>query len=115
LLDELQAAGIATALATSAARDRTCDTLKHFVLDKRFSVVLTGADAKAKPRPDICLLAAAKLKVAADEALVIEDSVAGVEAAKAAGMRCVGYAAASDRIRLLQQAGADEVISAFTP
>lgn len=115
LLDELEAAGIARAVATSAAAARTLETLKAFGMDQRFSVVLTSADAKkAKPDPEIFLLAAAKLNAKVTESLVIEDSVAGVQAAKAAGMKCIGYTSI-DRFQNLRQAGADETISVFIP
>jgi len=44
----------------------------------------------SKPDPEIFLLAAHKLGVAASDAVVFEDAEAGVEAALAAGMKCVG-------------------------
>lgn len=44
----------------------------------------------SKPDPEIFLLAAKKLSVAPDNCLVFEDAEAGVEAALAAGMKCVG-------------------------
>jgi beta-phosphoglucomutase len=113
LLDDLEKLGIAKAVATSATSERTWETLKNFGMAAKFSVVLTGGDAKPKPEPDIFLLAAAKLKVSPDEALVIEDSVAGVAAAKAAGMRCIGYTS-KERSPILMEAGADRVISSFT-
>ncbi len=114
LLDELEAANISKALATSAATERTWETLKSFRIESRFSAVLTGSDAKPKPHPDIFLLAAAKLNVSPADALVIEDSVAGVQAAKAAQMKCVGYTD-ENRFPILLQAGADRAIAAFTP
>ncbi len=46
---------------------------------------------KHKPAPDIFLYAAEKMNVSADQCLVIEDSVAGITAAKAAGMTVFGY------------------------
>jgi len=46
---------------------------------------------KAKPEPDIFLLAADKLGVPPAECLVVEDSSAGVSAGKSAGMYVVGY------------------------
>lgn len=49
--------------------------------------------ARGKPAPDLFLHAAASLGVAPQRCLVIEDSPAGVEAATAAGMPVVGYAA----------------------
>ena len=48
--------------------------------------------ARGKPAPDLFLLAAREMGVAAARAIVIEDSVAGVEAARTAGMRAVGFA-----------------------
>jgi HAD superfamily hydrolase (TIGR01509 family) len=113
-LDELETAGIAKAVATSAGPARTLQTLKAFGMEQRFPVVLSSADAKAKPDPEIFLLAASKLKVNTNEALVIEDSVAGIQAAKAAGMKCIGYTSV-DRFQNLRQAGADEAISVFIP
>lgn len=44
-----------------------------------------------KPAPDIYVLTAKKLGVRPDECIVIEDSTAGVSAAKSAGMKCVGF------------------------
>ncbi|SMO83777.1 HAD family hydrolase [Paracoccus laeviglucosivorans] len=44
-----------------------------------------------KPAPDLFLLAAARLGLAAEDCVVIEDSPAGIMAAKAAGMRVVGF------------------------
>ena len=115
LFDELEAAGIAKAVATSAGPARTLQTLKAFGMEQRFQVVLSSADSlKAKPDPEIFLLAASKLNVKVNEALVIEDSIAGVQAAKAAGMKCVGYTSV-DRFVTLRQAGADEVISVIIP
>ncbi|MGE5582212.1 MAG: HAD-IA family hydrolase, partial [Bacillota bacterium] len=43
------------------------------------------------PAPDIFLKAAALLKVEPSDCLVIEDSHHGVKAAKAAGMKCLGF------------------------
>jgi beta-phosphoglucomutase-like phosphatase (HAD superfamily) len=45
-----------------------------------------------KPAPDIYLAAAEKLDVAPKSCCVIEDSINGIRAAKAAGMRCVAVA-----------------------
>jgi HAD superfamily hydrolase (TIGR01509 family) len=55
-----------------------------------FEEIICGEDAgRAKPAPDIYLLAASRLKVAPKECLVFEDSPAGVQAAAAAGMSCL--------------------------
>lgn len=113
LLDELDAAGIPFALATCAGRNRTEDTLRRFGIAERFAVVVTGEDVRSsKPTPEIFLLAAANLGVSPGQALVIEDSVAGVEAARAAGMKCVAYVPPA-RLAAFADAGAEHVIIEF--
>ena len=44
----------------------------------------------SKPDPEIFLLAASQLKIQPAQCLVFEDAEAGVEAALAAGMKCIG-------------------------
>ena len=59
---------------------------------------LTSADevSRAKPSPEIYLLAAAKLELSPSECWVIEDSTHGVTAATSAGMKVIGYTGAYD-------------------
>ncbi len=64
--------------------------------------------ARAKPAPDVYLFAASTLGAAPSACLVIEDSAAGVTAAKAAGMTVAGYAANTPE-RRLREAGADRL------
>jgi HAD superfamily hydrolase (TIGR01509 family) len=115
LLGQLAERAIPAAVATSAGKRRTMETLERFGISSYFAAVVTGEDVRLqKPHPQIFELAAARLGVSPGEALVIEDSVAGVQAARRAGMRCVGYAEPR-RWPELTQAGADEVISEFAP
>jgi HAD superfamily hydrolase (TIGR01509 family) len=115
LLEQLAERRIPAAVATSAGKRRTLETLERFGISSYFAAVVTGEDVRLqKPHPQIFELAAARLGVSPGEALVIEDSVAGVQAARRAGMRCVGYAEPR-RWPELTQAGADEVISEFVP
>ena len=51
----------------------------------------SGMVARGKPFPDLFLHAAATMGAAPDTCLVVEDSVPGVAAARAAGMRVVGF------------------------
>ena len=113
VLSQLRGEGILCALATSAGRARAIESLERFGITKYFSVIITGEQVRsAKPSPEIFLLTAAKLGVEAKFCVVVEDSVAGVQAARAAGMKCAGYAHV-DRQAELQKAGADDLISVF--
>ena len=113
VLSQLTAAKILCAVATSAGRPRTNESLERFGITKYFSAIVTGEDASSpKPAPDIFLLVAARLGVNAGQCVVVEDSVAGVLAARAAGMRCAGFAP-PERLGELERAGADDLISDF--
>ena len=52
--------------------------------------------ARGKPAPDIFLKAASELGVSPSDALVIEDAVAGIQAARAARMHCIAVAGERD-------------------
>jgi beta-phosphoglucomutase-like phosphatase (HAD superfamily) len=54
-----------------------------------FGAVVSGADIPGKPDPTVFLNAAQRIEVRPQRCVVIEDAIAGVEAAKRAGMRCV--------------------------
>ncbi|HEU5403997.1 MAG TPA: HAD family phosphatase [Terriglobales bacterium] len=113
VLEELDAAGIPFALATSAGKSRSIETLQKFGIAHRFAVVVTGADVQAaKPHPEIFLTVAKKMGIRPRNALVIEDSVAGVKGAVAAGMTCIGYTTAN-RVDELREAGAHDVVTEF--
>jgi HAD superfamily hydrolase (TIGR01509 family) len=69
---------------------------------------------RGKPAPDLFLYAAVQMKTAPVRTLVVEDSVSGVTAAKAAGMTAWGFVGgshyrSSDGRSLLYNAGADRV------
>jgi beta-phosphoglucomutase len=111
---QLDAAALPSAVATSGSRGRVEHALEVFNLRDRFRAVVTGNDvARGKPDPALFLLAAQALQVDASRILVCEDAVAGVLAAKGAGMKCMGIAA-NGRESLLKQAGAHLVVSDFT-
>lgn len=79
-----------------------------------FSAKELGAD-REKPKPDIFLHGAAQFGVKPDRCIVVEDSVHGVHAAHAAGMRVIGFTGAShtypSHADKLTDAGAETVIS----
>lgn len=57
-----------------------------------FKCLVSGANMPGKPDPGVFLTAAQNLGLPPARCLVIEDSVAGIEAARRAGMRCIGVA-----------------------
>lgn len=91
-LSWLKGKGIPVAVASSSPL-----TLIELIMDKTglgpyFNVKVTGEEVKfGKPAPDIFLHTANLLGVEPSSCIVIEDSRNGVQAAKSAGMRCIGY------------------------
>ncbi len=78
------------AVASSSERDLIDFVLREGDLDRFFSVVVSGDEVeRCKPAPDIFLEAARRLGKEPPECVVLEDSINGVRAAQAAGMRCV--------------------------
>lgn len=66
-------------------------TLKKVGLADIFDVIITGNDiTKGKPDPQAFLMAAEKMSTEPGACVVFEDAVLGIEAAKNAGMRCIG-------------------------
>ena len=81
--------GIRQALASSGSQ-KNIDTVLN-ALDARafFDEVVSGLEKPSKPAPDVFLSAAEKLDVSPANCLVLEDAIAGVRAARAAGMKCI--------------------------
>ncbi len=87
LLDWLEAVGIPRAIATSTRRARAKAKLAHCALLPRFDAIVGGDEvAHGKPSPAIYLVAAARLGIAPQACVALEDSETGYRAALAAGM-----------------------------
>lgn len=90
LLDRLDQQGLPKAVATSTARNLAIRKLTAAKLLDRFETIVCGDEvANGKPAPDIFLAAAEKLTMPPEDCLVLEDSLAGIRAAHAAGMRAI--------------------------
>ncbi|WP_026882650.1 HAD family hydrolase [Clostridium akagii] len=90
LLSYLTENKIKKAVATSSSRERAENLLSIAgVLDKYDEVICGDEVTKSKPDPEIFLTACKKSKVHPDNAIVLEDSERGLEAAVAAKIRCV--------------------------
>jgi beta-phosphoglucomutase len=109
LVQECRAAGLKTAVASSADRIKIDANLRQIGLPpESWDAIVSGEDVQnKKPAPDIFLAAAQKLGMNPADCVVIEDAPNGIQAAKAAGMKCVAVAqtfpadqlAAADRIQ----------------
>jgi beta-phosphoglucomutase len=112
-VDELANALIPMAVASCGGSGRVHYLLNRLKLLRYFSVVVTANEVtKGKPDPAIFHKAAAGLNIPGGDLLVVEDSVSGVHAAKAAGMKCLGIAQPT-RSQALFDAGADFVLPNF--
>uniref|UniRef100_A0A0E0CZN0 Thioredoxin domain-containing protein n=1 Tax=Oryza meridionalis TaxID=40149 RepID=A0A0E0CZN0_9ORYZ len=91
LVTECKNAGLKVAVASSADRIKVDANLAAAGLPLSLFDAIVSADAfeSLKPAPDIFLAASKTLGVDTDECIVIEDALAGVQAAKAAEMRCI--------------------------
>ena len=89
VLDFLTENNIPFALGSASKNARPI--LKGLKIEDRFAAIVDGNDVtKAKPDPEVFLVAAKKLDMSPVDCVVFEDSVAGVEAANLAGMTSVG-------------------------
>jgi len=102
LVDTCRQAGFLVAVASGTGKIKIMASLQKIGLpEASWDTVVTGDDVQNnKPAPDVFLIAARKLGVDPAECVVIEDSVNGVRAAKAAGMRCVAVAQTFSAARL---------------
>jgi len=104
------AANYPLALASSGSRASVDAFLRLTSCRSLFQSILSGDDVvRAKPDPEIYARSASQLGMDPADCLVIEDAVAGIEAARAAGMQAVGLAGTSAAEDLLR-AGATRVL-----
>lgn len=90
LLADLKSHKLKFAVASSAQRARINLVLNKLGITEHFDTIISGEDVKhGKPAPDPYLLAAKRLGVDPAECVVIEDALAGVRSAKAAGAKAV--------------------------
>ena len=102
-------------VASNGNRAKVEFTLGHTGLPPRFADRIFSADdvVHPKPAPDLFLHAARCLGALPQHTSVVEDTPTGIRAAKAAGMRAIGFAAMTPRQRLAE-AGADALVDSMT-
>ena len=90
LMKLLTESGVKMAIASSSPMENIRLIIKGLGIEGCFQAIVWGREvAEGKPSPQVFLLAAEKLGLDPHNCLVVEDAVAGVAAAKRAGMKCL--------------------------
>jgi beta-phosphoglucomutase len=112
LLKGLHEAGFRQAIGSSAPRANLDLILELTGLQLHFPVVVSSEDTqRGKPDPQVFQVAADRLGVEARRCVVLEDAVAGVQAARSGGMKCIAVTFVGHHDpEALKRAGADLVV-----
>jgi HAD superfamily hydrolase (TIGR01509 family) len=114
LIDRMRAAGVTMLVASSSPLKTVAEICDRLGIAGCFAhLVSADAVSTGKPAPDVFLHAAALAGVRPAQCTVIEDSMNGVRAAKAAGMRCIGLHNPDSGNQELAAAGADVVVDSL--
>ncbi len=115
LLTGLDALGVRQAIGSSAPRANLELILEITGTAPLFRTVVSMEDTqRGKPDPEVFLIAAERLQVPPARCLVVEDAVAGVQAAKAGGMKCIAVRFVGHHAEeALRSAGADLVVASL--
>ena len=114
VVELLPALPVPYCVASNGPREKMVFTLGLTGLLERFARRMFSADevARPKPAPDLFLHAAARMDVAPESCLVVEDSPSGFRAAGAAGKVAIGFASLTPAQRP-REAGAHSVIDSL--
>jgi beta-phosphoglucomutase family hydrolase len=100
-LRRLREAQIPCVIGSSTHRENITTTLGVLGLEEFFSEIVTAEDVRrGKPDPEVFLTAARRIGVEPAKAVVFEDALVGIAAAKAAGMRVVAVSTTEPREKL---------------
>ncbi|WP_172915984.1 HAD family hydrolase [Capnocytophaga canimorsus] len=96
LISRLKKQNVCLSVASSSSKELINIFTQKLDIQRYFDVMVSGNEVeKSKPNPDIFLKVAQWYGAAPEHFWVIEDSKHGVEAAKSAGMKCIGFANAN--------------------
>jgi beta-phosphoglucomutase len=112
LLNELNNNNVDLAVATSAPPENLNFVLDRLNIRNFFKALVDESQIKhAKPNPEVYLATASKLNLAPNKCLVFEDSILGIQAGQAAGMKVVGITTSfkANQIKM-----ANHIISSFS-
>lgn len=108
LLDTLWEQGVPMGIASSCSKELILSVLNRHGIAHYFKTVVASCEVeRGKPYPDVYLQAAKNMGIPSEEILAFEDTVAGVMAAKAAGMKVIAVydeASKADQQTLREQA-----------
>ncbi len=103
LMKSLREHSFKMALASSTPMENVQLLIKGLGIEQYFQCIVAAEDVtEGKPNPQVFLLAAKKLGVKPENCFVIEDAVAGVIAAKRAGMHCIAVTNTHPRASLAE-------------
>jgi beta-phosphoglucomutase family hydrolase len=103
LITSLKEHGFSVALASSAPMENIQLVIRGLGIESSFQAIVSGKEVtEGKPSPQVFLLAAERLGVEPKDCIVIEDAVAGVTAAKRAGMYCLAVTGTHPRHSLTE-------------
>ncbi len=112
-LRELRSAGFQLALGTSAPRSNVDFFQQELGLARYVETFVCMDDiCHGKPDPEVFLLAAKRLGLTPDRCVVVEDAVAGVQAAKAGGFKCIAVTTTTRAEVLCERSTPDLVLTA---
>jgi 5-amino-6-(5-phospho-D-ribitylamino)uracil phosphatase len=103
-LERLHAARIPSCVGSSTHRENITTILRVIGFAGDFERLVTSEDVTlGKPHPDVFLRAAEKIERRPERCIVFEDAFAGIEAARAAGMKVVGVASTHPAAQLVER------------
>ncbi|NFO10843.1 HAD family phosphatase [Clostridium botulinum] len=92
LLNALIKNNIKIAIGSSSPRSLIEAVIDKFNLHSAFDCIVSGEEVeRSKPYPDVYIEVSKKLGINPEKCIVVEDSHNGVQAAKSAGMKCIGF------------------------
>lgn len=116
LLKSLNELGAKQAIGSSAPRGNLELILKLTGVGKYMQAMVGMEDTqRGKPDPQVFLIGAEKLKIQPQNSVVVEDAIAGVQAAKAGGMKCIAVSFVGHHSEeKLKSAGADRIVKTLS-
>src|SRR3989338_4132396 len=110
ILDALKARKVLIGIVTASLYEQLLHSVPSGFL-ARFDAVVSGEKtARGKPFPDPYLQGLAELKLQPEECIVVENAPLGIQAAKSAGIYCIGITSTVGRETLAE---ADEIVECF--